>query len=109
MIDEKKELVLTSPIMAHGEKLHVLELRQPTYDEIIKNGFPFSVGDGGFKPISSSCLAYIPVLAGIPKSSAERMNLVDIFKASMLIIGFFTQLETPIVSREEDSDEGSTM
>lgn len=29
-----KELPLKKPIMAHNEKLHVLELREPTYDEI---------------------------------------------------------------------------
>ncbi|EBA6047981.1 phage tail assembly protein, partial [Salmonella enterica subsp. enterica serovar 4,[5],12:b:-] len=29
-----KELVLKKPIMAHNEKLHVLELREPSYDEI---------------------------------------------------------------------------
>lgn len=43
-----KELVLKKPIMAHNEKLHVLELREPSYDEIEAIGFPFTVsGDGG--------------------------------------------------------------
>ncbi|ECM2207066.1 phage tail assembly protein, partial [Salmonella enterica subsp. enterica serovar Anatum] len=38
-----KELVLKKPIMAHNEKLHVLELREPSYDEIEAIGFPFTV------------------------------------------------------------------
>ncbi|KAA5937607.1 phage tail assembly protein [Pantoea sp. Bo_2] len=108
MIEEKKELVLSSPITAHGEKLHVLELRQPTYDEITKYGFPFSIGDGEVKPLSSACLEYIPVLAGIPKSSAKKINLFDIFKASMLIVGFFTQSGIQNASEVEGSEEESS-
>ncbi|EPS2556593.1 TPA: phage tail assembly protein, partial [Escherichia coli] len=37
------ELVLKKPIIAHKETLHVLEIREPTYDEIEALGFPFSV------------------------------------------------------------------
>jgi hypothetical protein len=45
----------------------VLELREPTYDEIESIGFPFTVsGDGGLKLDSAVALKYIPVLAGIP-------------------------------------------
>lgn len=62
-----KELALKKPILAHNEKLHVLELREPTYDEIEAIGFPFTVsGDGGVKLDSAVALKYIPVLAGIP-------------------------------------------
>ncbi|WP_226814037.1 phage tail assembly protein, partial [Citrobacter youngae] len=43
-----KELKLSKPVKAHGEDLHVLELREPTYDEIEGVGFPFTVSaDGG--------------------------------------------------------------
>lgn len=108
MIEEKKELALISPITAHNEKLHVLEFRQPTYDEIEKYGFPFSIGNGDINPLSSSCLNYIPVLAGIPKSSAAMMSLPDIFTASMMIVGFFTQSGNPNPSAGEDSEKGST-
>lgn len=61
-----KELTLKKPILAHNEKLHVLELREPTYDEIEAIGFPFTVsGDGTIKLDSAVALKYIPVLAGI--------------------------------------------
>ncbi|EPD5098852.1 phage tail assembly protein [Salmonella enterica] len=90
--------------MAHNEKLHVLELREPSYDEIEAIGFPFTVsGDGGVRLDSSVALKYIPVLAGIPRSSAAQLAKLDIFKACMLILNFFTQSET-----EEDSESGST-
>ncbi|EPZ4372219.1 phage tail assembly protein [Salmonella enterica subsp. salamae serovar 42:b:e,n,x,z15] len=90
--------------MAHNEKLYVLELREPSYDEIEAIGFPFTVsGDGGVRLDSSVALKYIPVLAGIPRSSAAQLAKLDIFKACMLILNFFTQSET-----EEDSESGST-
>ncbi|HGB5075986.1 TPA: phage tail assembly protein [Salmonella enterica subsp. enterica serovar Eastbourne] len=90
--------------MAHNEKLHVLELREPSYDEIEAIGFPFTVsGEGGVRLDSSVALKYIPVLAGIPRSSAAQLAKLDIFKACMLILNFFTRSET-----EEDSESEST-
>lgn len=98
------ELVLKKPITAHNEKLHVLELREPTYDEIESIGFPFTVsGDGGLKLDSTVALKYIPVLAGIPRSSAAQLAKLDIFKTCMLILNFFTQSET-----DQTSDDDST-
>ncbi|EJE9455322.1 phage tail assembly protein [Salmonella enterica] len=92
--------------MAHNEKLYVLELREPSYDEIEAIGFPFTVsGDGGVRLDSSVALKYIPVLAGIPRSSAAQLAKLDIFKACMLILNFFTRSET---EEEEDSESGST-
>ncbi|ECT5656222.1 phage tail assembly protein, partial [Salmonella enterica subsp. enterica serovar Johannesburg] len=89
---------------AHNEKLYVLELREPSYDEIEAIGFPFTVsGDGGVRLDSSVALKYIPVLAGIPRSSAAQLAKLDIFKACMLILNFFTRSET-----EEDSESEST-
>lgn len=99
-----KELTLKKPILAHNEKLHVLELREPTYDEIEAIGFPFTVsGDGGVKLDSAVALKYIPVLAGIPRSSAAQMAKLDIFKTCMQILSFFTQSET-----DPASDDDST-
>ena len=99
-----KEMTLKKPVMAHNEKLFVLELREPTYDEIEAVGFPFTVsGDGGIRLDSAVALKYLPLLAGIPRSSAAQMAKLDIFKACMLILHFFTQSET-----EETSDSGST-
>lgn len=86
-----KELTLKKPIIAHNEKVHVLELREPTFDEVERIGFPFTVStEGAVSPDSSVALKYIPLLAGIPRSSAANLALIDIFKASMLILSFFT-------------------
>lgn len=98
------ELVLKKPITSHNEKLHVLELREPTYDEIESIGFPFTLSaEGGVKLDSAVALKYLPVLAGIPRSSAAQLAKLDIFKACMLILNFFTQSET-----EKTLDDDST-
>ncbi len=87
-----------------NEKLHVLELREPTYDEIERIGFPFTLSaEGGVKLDSAVALKYLPVLAEIPRSSAAQLAKLDIFKACMLILHFFTQSET-----EQTSDDDST-
>ncbi|EPV9031930.1 phage tail assembly protein, partial [Shigella flexneri] len=89
------EIVLKKPVTAHNEMLHVLELREPTYDEIEALGFPFIIsGEGSIKLDSQVALKYIPLLAGIPCSSAAQMAKLDIFKTSMQILRFFTQSET---------------
>jgi hypothetical protein len=89
-MSQAKELALNTPIMAHTEKLHVLEFREPTYEEIESLGFPFSVSpDGGVKLDSSVALKYIPLLAGIPRSSAAQLAKIDIFKACMVVMSFF--------------------
>ncbi|SVH90992.1 bacteriophage protein [Shigella flexneri] len=89
------EIVLKKPVTAHNEMLHVLELREPTYDEIEALGFPFIIsGEGSIKLDSRVALKYIPLLAGIPRSSAAQMAKLDIFKTSMQILRFFTQSET---------------
>lgn len=99
-----KEIKLTTPIMAHNEKLHILELREPTFDEVEALGFPFTVNsDGGIKVDSGVSLKYIPALAGIPRSSAQKLALRDVFMISMSIMGFFTAS-----GAEASSENGDT-
>lgn len=99
-----KEIVLTAPIMAHGEKLHVLELREPSFDEVESLGFPFTVNsDGGIKVDSAASLKYIPLLAGIPRSSAQKLTLRDVFMISMSIMSFFTASGAETSSENDDT------
>jgi len=99
-----KEITLSKPITAHGETLHVIELQEPTYDQVAKFGMPFSLTEsGGVKLDSAAALAYIPELASIPLSSARQLALFDVFAISMSILGFFTASKTP-----ENSESGST-
>lgn len=87
--NERDRNCFKKPVTAHNETLHVLELREPTYDEIEATGFPFIIsGEGSIKLDSQVALKYIPLLAGIPRSSAAQMAKLDIFKTSMQILRF---------------------
>ena len=98
------EIELSAPVIAHGEKLHILELRQPTYNEIERTGFPFTLtDDGGIKIDSGTALKYIPVLAGIPRSSAEQLAITDLFKISMTVMRFFTSSATEKISGSDST------
>lgn len=89
-----KEITLKKPITAHGETIHVLELREPTYEEIESYGIPFSyTASGEMNLNTTSALKYIPVLAGIPRSSAKQMTPGDIFLVGMAVMSFFTGSE----------------
>jgi len=97
-----KEIKLSAPIMAHNENIHVLEMREPTFDEVENLGFPFTINsEGGFKIDSGAAFKYIPLLAGIPRSSAQKIPLRDLFKISMSIMGFFTASETATDSADD--------
>lgn len=85
-----KQLKLTKPIQAHGEELHVLELREPNYDDIVKFGMPVSFNARGSTQIDGVALEYLPELASIPPSSVKQMIPADLFKAAMLVMSFFT-------------------
>lgn len=90
-----KEIVLSKPIKAHGEEISVLELREPSYDEIEQFGIPFNyTASGEMNLNTASALKYIPVLAGIPRSSAAQMTPKDIFSVGMAVISFFTGSES---------------
>lgn len=87
-------VILTKEITVGGEKVKELTIRAPEYDEIAKFGMPFSYSDNGSAKIDMSCtLAYLPVLADIPPSSAKKILPKDLITISMQIVGFFTASE----------------
>lgn len=90
-------VILTKEITVGGEKVKELTIRAPEYDEITKFGMPFSYSDNGSAKVDMSCtLAYLPILADIPPSSAKQILPKDLVKISMQIVGFFTASEVSV-------------
>lgn len=84
-------VTLTKEITVAGEQVKELDIRAPEYDEIAKIGMPFSYSDNGTANIDMRCtLAYLPILANIPLSSAKQILPKDLIAISMQIVGFFT-------------------
>lgn len=89
-------LKLQKPIMAHGEQVTQLEIREPTGTEVGDIGFPFLavVGDDDKSAIElrpKVIQKYISVLCAIPLSSAKAVSLPDLLNAQSIIMGFFQE------------------
>lgn len=101
--NERDRNCFKKPVTAHNETLHVLELREPTYDEIEALVFLSLFPVRAVLNWTAVALKYIPLLAGIPRSSAAQMAKLDIFKTSMQILRFFTQSETGSTSGNDST------
>ncbi|HGL6688656.1 TPA: phage tail assembly protein [Citrobacter amalonaticus] len=61
-----KEIKLSKPIRAHGEDVHVLELREPTGKDVRELGFPYTTtGDAGVKLDAGTVAKYVSRLSDI--------------------------------------------
>ncbi|ATW30087.1 phage tail protein [Candidatus Williamhamiltonella defendens] len=97
-------IALSKPIKVHNETISVLDIQEPTFYQVEKYGIPFSYSERGDMRLDTrSALAYLPELAGIPRSSAQQLALHDVFVASMTLVGFFTGAQNSAVS-----DDAST-
>jgi len=86
-----KTIKLTKEITVSGEPVIELTLREPTYDEMASCGIPFTITEEGeIKVDLKSTLRYLPILAGIPPSSAKQIAPKDVMTVSMSIVSFFT-------------------
>ncbi|HAT1584057.1 TPA: phage tail assembly protein [Citrobacter farmeri] len=91
-----KEIKLSKPIRAHGEDVHVLELREPTGKDVRELGFPYTTtGDAGVKLDAGTVAKYVSRLADIPLSSVDSMTPSDLNAISWEVAGFFLGTSTP--------------
>lgn len=82
---------LTKPITAHGEERHELTLKRPTTVQAREIGvLPYRVGEDGIpQPLLAPACRYIAVCAGIPPSSVDQLELVDLNALAWEVVGFF--------------------
>ena len=97
-------ITLTKAIQAHGKELTELELREPTTEEVMEEGYPYLVvqGNGGVSGVQLQpkvVARYVMRLAGIPLSSVKQLSVQDLQKAQAVVMGFFG---------EEDSEPSSS-
>ncbi|MCS4258733.1 tail assembly chaperone E/41/14-like protein [Pseudomonas protegens] len=89
---------LQAPIEAHGETLAELTLRRPTVQEVraIK-ALPYKIDKSEEVGLDMDIAAkYIAVCAGIPPSSVNQLDLVDLNALSWAVASFFmTAASTP--------------
>lgn len=83
-------VTLSKPVQAHGEDISVVELQDPSFEQIQKLGTPVSLdGNGNFTINTQVALKYIPELAGIPPSSLKNLSAYDLNNLCWAVWRFF--------------------
>lgn len=95
MSDQELTITLSAPVMAHGEEITCLVLRQPTTADLIELGQPMRLlpGNGMEDPaveVRMNVVAhYVARLAAVPLSSVKALSLGDFGRATQAVLGFF--------------------
>jgi hypothetical protein len=93
--DERSSLeqVLTKPIQAHGEELHILRWREPTGADIERAGNPIIVDFFGEKPSltfnEKKMSAMISALCQVPPSTVRQLTAGDWNSIAWKLVRFF--------------------
>ena len=84
-------LELTKPLTHGIDTIHRLEIKEPTFAEIKKLGFPLSMTT---REIDMGVVfEYLAALAIQPPVVLDQMCARDVMNATALIVGFFGDLE----------------
>ncbi|WP_075795195.1 phage tail assembly protein [Massilia putida] len=101
MSDQALTIPLSAPVMAHGEEIDCLVLRQPTTADLIDLGQPMRLlpGNGMEDPaveVRMNVVAhYVARLAAVPLSSVKALSLGDFGRATQAVLGFFGEDGAP--------------
>lgn len=81
---------LSKTIQAHGKDYSVLELQDPSFEQIQKIGLPVSLdGNGNFTINAQIAFKYVPELAGVPPSSLKILGAYDLNNLCWAVWRFF--------------------
>lgn len=89
----KKVFTLRKPITAHDAELSVLELSEPTPEQIARLGLPYKYDtDAGALDFKMPVIMrYIAALAGIPASSVHQLRPGDLNDLALEVTSFFQE------------------
>ncbi|KNX77180.1 ArsR family transcriptional regulator [Pseudomonas sp. 250J] len=96
---------LDTPIQAHGEPLTELTLRRPTTRECRQIGqLPYRIEKDESVGLNLDVAAkYIVVCAGIPSSSVDQLEVMDLNTVAWALAGFFMASPKKKEAKEEAS------
>lgn len=97
---------LSKPVKAHGEEIDEIELREPTSEDAMEEGYPYLVhgGDSGaaFELRPKVVAKYVVRLGKVPMSTVKAMSIADLQACQAVVLGFFgkseDEVETPTSS-----------
>jgi hypothetical protein len=102
---------LTKPVVAHGEEITQLVLREPETKDVMEIGYPYLIVTGDDKTeaveLRPKIVArYAVKLAKVPLSSVEKLAIADLQSLQAAVMSFFGQ--TPDTTSSDSSSESST-
>lgn len=108
------QFTLSKPIDAHGEKVTILELKEPTIKQARRLGMPFTFSSSGMpEPKIDVVCSYIAECASITNGAVEQISLSDITSLSWVIMGFFIRsaekTEAPLSQLQEEQENLSVI
>lgn len=90
---------LEKPVSSEGIEIKILELREPTGEDVVACGYPFRVYIGSdTDPDKKEQEARIDIavvaslaarLAGVPKSTVKRLSISDFNSVTGAVLSFF--------------------
>ncbi|MDK9356717.1 phage tail assembly protein [Lelliottia wanjuensis] len=91
-MENEINVTLKKPVMAHGEEITSITLREPSGKDVRKNGYPYDMnGKGNITMNGSAIAAYISDLGGVNPAAVDSLHPSDMNKLGMAVIGFFLQ------------------
>jgi len=92
-VTEANSVKLSTPVMAHGEEVTQLTLREPNVEDQMDLGQPFLIivsdGETGVKIQNKVIAAYVVRLAGVPLSTVKKLSTEEFQKCQAVVMGFF--------------------
>jgi len=83
-------LQLQKPVMAHGERIHVIDLKEPNGGHVRRLGYPFTINKDGQVVLFGDVVArYVSELGGVPPSTVDSMTPADLYELGWSVAGFF--------------------
>lgn len=83
---------LTKPVMAHGERIHVIDLKEPNGSHVRRLGYPFTLNkDFQIVLIGDVVARYISELGEVPPSTVDSMAPSDLYQLGLSVAYFFLE------------------
>lgn len=97
---------LKKPVEAHGRKIEVLQLAEPSGKLVVELGEPYMLtADRGIKELPGVTISYIVKLAKIPRSAAEALAPGDRKAAFLKLLPFLMPSDPEETETEEEQSE----
>lgn len=80
---------LAKPVIAHGVEVQVLELQEPTGDDVIASGYPFMITEAGPIPVAGNIAKLAVRMASVPLSTIKALSGSDFNKLVGGVLSFF--------------------